>query len=142
MANLGEYEKLTVREKLYRNFSEDFRRRKVGEIERGITSVSEVSREYQVTRASIYKWIRKYSRMRKKQERMVVESLSDTRKIAALKERVKELERIVGQKQIQLDFSEKLIELAEREYGIDIKKNSSTPSSDGTGRGGKNTGTK
>ena len=142
MANLGEYEKLTVREKLYRNFSEDFRRRKVGEIERGITSVSEVSREYQVSRAAIYYWIRKYSRMRKKQERMVVESLSDTRKIAALKERVKELERIVGQKQIQLDFSEKLIELAEQEYGIDIKKNSSTPSSDGTGRGGKNTGTK
>ena len=142
MANLGEYERLTVREKLYRNFSEDFRRRKVGEIERGITSVSEVSREYQVSRAAIYYWIRKYSRMRKKQERMVVESLSDTRKIGALKERVKELERIVGQKQIQLDFSEKLIELAEQEYGIDIKKNSSTLFSAGTGPGGKNTGTR
>jgi len=141
MANLGEYEKLTVREKLYRNFSEEFRRRKVGEIERGITSVSEVSREYQVTRTSIYKWIGKYSRMRKKRERMVVESLSDTRKIAAIKERVKELERIVGQKQIQLDFFDKMIELAKQEYGIDIKKNSSTPSSDGTGRGGKTTGT-
>jgi transposase-like protein len=142
MANLREYERLTVKERHYRNFSEDFRRRKVGEIERGITSVSEVSREYQVSRAAIYYWIRKYSRLRKKQERMVVESLSDTRKIAALKERVKELERIVGQKQIQLDFSEKLIELAEQEYGIDIKKNCSTPSSAGTGRGGKNTDTK
>ena len=73
---------------------------------------------------------------------MVVESLSDTRKIAALKERVKELERIVGQKQIQVDFFDKMIELAEEEYGIDIKKKCSTPPSAGTGSTGKGTGTK
>jgi transposase-like protein len=142
MANLREYEKLTVRERQNRYFGEEFRRRKVSEIERGVTTIAEVSREYQLTRSAIYKWIQKYSRMRKKQERMVVESLSDTRKIAALKERVKELERMVGQKQIQIDFFDKMIELAEEEYGIDIKKNSSTPSSAGTGRGGKNTDTK
>ena len=142
MANLWEYEKLTVRERRNRYFSEDFRRQKVSEIERGVTTVSEVSREYQVSRAAIYWWIRKYSRMRKKQERMVVESLSDTRKIAALKERVKELERIVGQKQIQVDFFDKMIELAEEEYGIDIKKKCRTPPSDGTGSTGKGTGTK
>ena len=142
MANLGEYEKLTVRERRNRYFSEDFRRRKVSEIERGHASVSEISREYQVSRAAIYWWIRKYSQTRKKEERIVVESLSDTRKITALKERVKELERIIGQKQIQIDFFDKMIELAEEEYGIDIKKNSSTPSSAGTGPGEKNTGTK
>src|SRR6266567_791242 len=121
MANIHEYEKLTVRERQCRHFSEEFKRKKVNEIERCITGVSEVSREYQVSRPAIYAWIRQYSRMRKKQERLVLESLSDTRKIGALKEKVKELERIVGQKQIQIDFFDKMIELAEAEYGIDIK---------------------
>ena len=142
MANLYEYEKLTVKERLNRHFSVEFKRKKVNEIERCITSVSEVSREYQVSRPAIYAWIRQYSRMRKKQERFVLESLSDTRKITALKEKVKELERIVGQKQIQIDFFDKMIELAEEKYGIDIKKKCSTPRSAGSGRGEKATVTK
>jgi transposase len=139
MANLYEYEKLTVKERQNRRFSVEFKRKKVNEIERCITSVSEISREYQVSRAAIYAWIRQYSRMRKKQERLVLESLSDTRKITALKEKVKELERLVGQKQIQIEVFDKMIELAEREYGIDIKKKCSTPPSSGTGLTGKNT---
>ena len=142
MANIQEYEKMTVRERQNRYFDEEFKRRKVSEIERGITRVCEIKREYQVSESSIYAWIGKYSRMRKKQERMVVEAMSDTRKITALKEKVKELERIVGQKQIQIDFSDKMIELAEAEYGIDIKKKCSTPRSDGSGQRGKGTLTK
>lgn len=142
MASIYEFEKLTVRERQNRHFDEEFKRRKVSEIERGITAVSEISREYQVSRPSIYAWIYKYSRMRKKQERMVVEAMSDTRKIAALKEKVKELERVVGQKQIQIDFFDKMIELAEEEYGIEIKKKCSTPRSAGSGRSGKSTATK
>ncbi len=142
MANLYEYEKMTVKERLCRHFSEEFKRKKVSEIERCITTVSEVSREYQVSRPAIYAWIRQYSRMRKKQERLVLESLSDTRKIAALKEKVKELERTVGQKQIQIDFFDKMIELAEEKYGMEIKKKCSTPRSAGSGRIGKSTDTK
>lgn len=142
MANIQEYEKLTVKERQNRRFSEEFKRGKVSEIERGITRVSEIRREYQVSHTAIYKWIEKYSRMRKKQERMVVERMSDTKKIEALKEKVKELERIVGQKQIQIDFFDKMIELAEAEYRVDIKKKYSTPRSDGTGRTGKSTDTK
>lgn len=142
MASLNEYEKLTVRERQNRHFDEGFKRRKVIEIERGITAVGEISREYQVSRTSIYAWIHKYSRTRKKQERMVVEAKSDTRKIAVLKEKVRELERIVGQKQIQIDFFDKMIELAEQEYGIEIKKKHSTPRSAGSGRTAKSTDTK
>ncbi len=141
MANLGEFEKLTVKQRQNRRFSDEVKRKKVSEIERCITTVSEVSREYQVSRSAIYGWIRHYSRMRKKQERLVLEGLSDTRKINALKEKVKELERVVGQKQLQIDFFDKMIELAEEEYGIDIKKKCSTKSSGGSGRTGKGTGT-
>jgi len=142
MASIMEYEKLTVRERQNRHFDEEFKRRKVSEIERGITKVSEIRREYQVSSSAVYAWIYKYSRMRKRQERMVVEAMSDTRKITALKEKVKELEQIVGQKQIQIDFFGKMIEIAEDKYGIEIKKKHTTTRSAGSGPGAKNTGTK
>lgn len=142
MASLDEFEKLTVRERQNRRFDEEFKRRKVSEIERGITSVSEIRREYQVSHSAVYAWIYKYSRTRKKQERMVVEAMSDTRKITALKEKVKELEQIVGQKQIQIDFFGRMIEIAEEKYGIEIKKKHSTRRSDGSGQSAKNTPTK
>ena len=51
-----------------------------------------------------------------------MEKQSDTRKIEQLMKRIAELEQTVGQKQIALEFYEKMIELAEQKYGIDIKK--------------------
>jgi hypothetical protein len=67
--------------------------------------------------------------MKDKKERLVVESESDTRQLIELKKRLSELERIIGQKQIQIDFQDKMIELAEETYGVDIKKKFFTPPS-------------
>lgn len=139
MANLKDYEKLTSRERQMRYFSEDFKRKKVSEIERNLIGVSALCREYQVTRSSVYKWIYKYSRMRKKGVKQVVEAKSDSQKIAALRAQVKELERIIGEKQVKLDFQEKMIEIAESEYKVDIKKKFSGKPSSGTGWKGKST---
>ena len=44
-----------------------------------------------------------------------------------LKKKVAELERIIGQKQVLLDFKDKMIEIAEQTYGVKIKKKFSTP---------------
>ncbi len=60
----------------------------------------------------------------KKKAKLIVESESDTRKLQAMQERIAELERSLGQKQIQLDFMDKMIELAEQKYKIEIKKKS------------------
>jgi transposase len=133
MANLKDYEKLTTRERQNRYFSEDFKRKKVAEIERNRASVSQVCREYQVSHSSVYKWIYKYSNMRKKGVKQIVESKSDTQKILALQEQIKELQRVVGEKQILLDFKDKMIEIAEKEYGVDIKKKFPGKRSSGTG---------
>ena len=70
--------------------------------------------------------------MAKKQVKVVVESKSDTQRIKALEERIKELERIVGQKQLLLEFKDKMIEIAEETYGVDIKKKLSSKLSPGT----------
>lgn len=127
MATPDQYEKMGVKERQYRYFSEEFKRKKVSEIERNLVSVCAVSREYQVSRSAIYKWIYSYSKARKKKERLVMESKSDTQKLIELQKKVKELEQIVGQKQIQIDFLNKMIELTEKDLSIDIKKKGSTP---------------
>ena len=139
MANLKDYERLTVSERINRYFSEDFKRKKVSEIERNLSSVSEICRQYQVSHAAVYKWIYRYSKMRKKGVKQVVEAKSDSRKIQALQEQVKELERIIGEKQVKLDFQEKMIDLAESEYKIDIKKKYSGKRFSGTGSSEKST---
>lgn len=128
--------------RINRYFSEEFKQKKVKEIEKNISHVTAISKEYGVTRSSVYKWIHKYSANMKKGVCQVVEAKSDTMKIKILKDQIKELERIVGQKQILIDFQEKMIELAEQEYQIEIKKKFGISHLSGTGRIGKNTHTK
>jgi transposase-like protein len=122
-----------------RSFSEEFKRKKIRELEKNITSVTDISKTYSVSRAAVYKWIYKYSAMAKKQVKQVVEAKSDTQKIKALIERIKELERIVGQKQLLIEFKDKQIEIAEATYNVDIKKKVSSKLSSGTISTGKRT---
>jgi transposase-like protein len=124
----------------HRFFSEEFKKDKVRELERNISSVSDICKTYSVSRTSVYRWIYKYSVMAKKQVKQVVEAKSDTQKIKALKERIKELERIVGQKQLLIEFKDKMIEIAEATYGVDIKKKVGSRLSSGTTSTEKNTG--
>jgi transposase len=114
--------RLTTEERYRRNFSESFRIKKVREIETGITKVSEICKAYEVTRQTVHYWINKYGIMKNKKERLVVESESDTQELLALRKRIAELERTIGQKQLLIDFKDKMIEIAEEMYGVDIKK--------------------
>lgn len=130
---------LTVSERKNRRFSESFKIQKVREIETGLTKVSEICKEYEVSGTAVRKWINKFGIMSKKPERIIVETESDTKQLIELKKKVAELERSIGQKQIQLEFKDKMIEIAEEMYGVDIKKKLSTRVSKESGRNGKNT---
>lgn len=138
MANKTQF-KNSPQERQLRYFSESFKQAKVVEIEKKLVSVSALAREYELSRNSIYKWINKYSMMKKKGIRQVIETESDTKKLMALREKVKELERIVGQKQILIDFKDKMIEIAEQQYGVDIKKKFGSSPSSGFGSTGVST---
>ena len=124
MANLEKFRQLEQTRKLRTNryFSESFKQKKVREIEKNVTTVSQVCKEYQVSSTAVYKWIHKYSVNMKKGIVQIVEAKSDTVKIQNLKDQIKELERIIGQKQIQIEFQQKMLELAENELGVEIKK--------------------
>jgi transposase-like protein len=122
---------LSIQERQRRVFSEELKVKKVKEIERGISTIAEICKAYQVSDTSVRKWLNKYSTMKKSKERLIVESQSETQKIIELKKQIADLERLLGQKQIQIEFKDKMIDLAEEVYKIDIKKNFGTkPSSD------------
>ena len=109
----------------------DFRRA-FDNIQRQVVEIVDICRQYQVRRRSIDLWRQKYGSMQEKKERLIIETESDTLKIIELQKRVAELERIVGQKQIEIDFKDKMIDLAEEMYHVDIKKKLSTQSSSGS----------
>jgi hypothetical protein len=57
---------------------------------------------------------------------------SEQEKRKALEQRIAELERIVGKKQMQIDFLEKMIEIGSQDLGVDLKKKFSTKPLDGS----------
>lgn len=112
--------KLEIRQR--RTFSDDFKREKVNQILNCEFTILSFCNLWSVSPVSVYKWIRQYSPEHKKGTTMVVQKDSEALKTANLMKQVSELERCVGQKQMQLDFLEKLIELASKEFDVDIKK--------------------
>ncbi len=126
--------KMSISERRRRNFSENFKKSKVKELESGVTQVNDLCKQYEVSSTSVYRWLKLYGSTRETQEKMIVESLSDTQELLRLKKQVADLERIVGQKQILIDFKDKMIELAEETYGVDIKKKFSTKPSGSFGK--------
>lgn len=138
MANIKDFSKESS-QRINRYFSENFKRKKVREIEKNTTTVLEVSREYEVSTTAVYKWVYKYSRNRKRGVKQVVELMSDTRKIEHLKARIRELEQMLGQKQFEIEFKSKMIDIAEEMYDIDIKKKLGSKPLPGSGSTGKNT---
>ncbi|HKJ32656.1 MAG TPA: transposase [Balneolales bacterium] len=118
--------KMTTAERRRRHFSDNFKIQKVRELETGKTKISEICKQYEVTGTNVYRWLNKFGSMKNKNEKIIIETDSDTKQLLALKKKVADLERIIGQKQIQIDFKDKMIDLAEEMYGVDIKKKLST----------------
>ena len=122
--------KLSTAERRKRTFSEDFKRQRVREFELKQTTITEVGKAYQVRQCNVWKWMVKYGSSYKKGVRLIVEMESESKKLIELQAKIAELERIIGQKQLTIDFQAKIIDLAEQAYKLDIKKKfETTPSS-------------
>ncbi len=115
----------------HRLYSEEFKKNIVDSFEKGEFSVSQLQKLYGVQNAVIYRWVYKFSSFNEKGCRIVEMENSNQNKLKELINKVKELEQIVGQKQIAIEYLEKMIELAKTDLNIDIKKNYSLPPSAG-----------
>lgn len=115
-----------------REFTEDFKKCCVKDYESGQLTVKELAKLHHIQEGIIYRWIYRYSQYNKRRIRVVEMADSSKLKIKELHKKIEELERVVGQKQLNIDFLEKMIELAKVQYGMDIKKNFDTPPSTGS----------
>jgi len=126
-------EKRQVKLKKHRYFSEAFKRSRVKEFESGQFTVIELCRLYGVSDVSVYRWIHQYSIYNKKGFKVVEDDKSARKKVKELKEQLAEAERIIGQKQIMIDYLEEMLSLAKELYDIDLKKNYNTNHSKDSG---------
>jgi len=124
-------QKLAIRE--HRIFSEALKKQIVNQLVNKRITLNQVVVEHQVSRTSVYRWLYKYSPVHVQKCTLVVQMKSEEQRKHELQQRVAELERIVGQKQLEIDFLNKLLEVGSKELGFDLKKSFSSPPSSGTG---------
>ena len=120
--------------KKQRRYSTEFKKQIVADFESGEYSVPQLEKLHGVGNPTIYSWIHKFSTFNEKGFRVVEMKDSSQKKMKELETRIKELEAAVGRKQIQVEYLEKMIDLAKSELDIDIKKNYNTPQSTGSGK--------
>jgi transposase len=113
--------------KYNRIFDEALKRSIVERFDAKLLTIKEICELYEVTRTSVYKWIDRYSKSRKSGTIQVVQMESDVYKLKALNQHVATLEQVVGRKQMEIDYLEKLLEIASQELGIDLKKKFDSP---------------
>lgn len=122
--------KLQIRE--CRVFSEEIKKNLVNSLTSGRLSIKQVMVEHQVSAQSVYRWLYKYSVGYEPKPILVVQMKSEASKNQELRQRLAELERIVGQKQLEVDYLNKLLELGSKELDFDLKKNFSSKLSNGS----------
>jgi transposase-like protein len=108
-------------EKQRRVFSEAFKREKVGLLDQGKLKVLDISKIYNVSTVSVYRWRKKFSSI-SIGEKVVVEKISEAKKTLELYSQVRDLEQALGRKQMELDYFKKVVELASEEKGEDLEK--------------------
>ena len=116
-----------------RDYSHAFKLQVVQEIERGEESTTSAQRKYGIqARSTVVSWLRKYgtfdwynqtpSNMPKSAEQKLMEL---EQKVRLLEKQKKHLEKQLEQSDKKSIIFDMMIDLAEQEYNIDIRKNSS-----------------
>lgn len=122
MDNLKGKSQVKYQPRQQRVFSAELKKKLVEQIELKKLKVQDVVNLYQTTSTSVYRWLQEYSTLNRTGTKMVVESESQSSMVDKLMERIAELERNVGKKQLEIEFLGKVIEICSNELGYDVKK--------------------
>jgi transposase-like protein len=99
-----------------KKFSSELKKMIVLDIESGVLSLREASERTRAGVAQIKQWLEEFGQYRPKRDVLEVVMKSEADKIA-------ELEKAVADLTIRERYLEKLVELAGKEVGMDLKKN-------------------
>ena len=115
------------RVKIIRKFSEAFKLQRVKEYENDDFTALQLAKMFSLHPQTVYNWIYKYSTYNKKKIIVVEAKNSSSEKLKQQEKTIKELEQIIGKKQIQIDYLEKMVAIASEKLDYDIKKNFASP---------------
>ena len=105
-------------------YSLAFKQKVVRDIEEGKFNKHEARKIYDIKGGStIYSWIRKFGKLHLLNKVVRVEMKDEQSKLKQLEKEKKELESALAQAHLKLLAYESLIEVAEENLGIDLKKN-------------------
>lgn len=113
----------------------------VRRIELGTMNVTTASREYGVTKTSIYRWLNQYSRTLKSSEMMIMGKKDLDKDKQMLENELQKVYAELAKKQLQVEIMERVVAAASKEVGYDLKKKCSMVSWPGTGNIETNTDT-
>ncbi len=92
-----------------RHFSEQIKRQAVEEFRSGKYTAKELAELYHCSEQTIYRWIHKYSPADQPKINVVEMAESTDQKVKELNQQIADLQRKLGQKQIQIDFQAKRV---------------------------------
>lgn len=94
-----------------RYFTEEARKLIVTQISSGVLSMTEAFREYQVSLTTLYRWRYKYTDAKPNPTKLMdINELVVER--TTYEQRIKELEQLLGQKEVKIAFLEKALSIA------------------------------
>ena len=111
-------------ERILKRYSSAFKHKVVNEIESGKLSITGARKLYSIGGSlTIQKWIKKLGKLQLLNKTVRIELKDEISKLKELEKRNKELESALANAHIKIVTYESLIEVAEEELGVDIKKN-------------------
>lgn len=109
--------------KVIKRYSLAFRQKVVSEIESGKLSISEARKLYDINGCeTIQCWIKKMGKNQLLSKVVRIEMIDERNQLRELNRQIKELESALAQAYVKNLSLEKIIEIASKEYGEDIKK--------------------
>jgi len=105
-------------------YSEAFKLKVVEEIESGKLTISGAMKLYDISgEGTIQKWIRKFGKLYLLNKVVRIEMKDEVSKIKQLEREKKELESALAQAHLKILAYESLVEVAEKNLGVELKKN-------------------
>jgi transposase-like protein len=115
---------------VYYRYSEAFKLQVVEEIEKGKYTIGEAKKIYNIGgMTTIQRWIKKMGKKQLLSKKVKIETPDELSRIKELERENKKLKEALLDQTIKALGYEKMIELAEKDFGIKIKKNIDTKSS-------------
>ena len=111
-------------------YPDSFKQRVIQEVLSGKVTKDEAKRKYGIGgKTTVLKWLRRYGYSEVIPGSVTLEFMEDPKEQARLKARIKQLEAQLEEVEMKAALYERMIEIAEERFGLDIEKKSVTKQS-------------